>query len=99
MRISDWSSDVCSSDLQANSDEITLNRGETHCTITGILIELLPPAFAFFFYRGEGWRKGRRKLHDNGCRNIRHYANRDETHPIKRPAREGIQNVENAALR
>ena len=84
--------------LQPDGDEIALDRGQQHGAITRILVELLASALAFLLDRGELRRQRGGELHDDRRRDVRHHAERDQRHARQRAAREGVEEIEHAAL-
>ena len=84
--------------FKASGDEIALHRGQADRAIAGILVELLAPAFTFLLDRRELRREGGGQLHHDRRGDIGHDAERDEAHARQRTTREGVEDVEDAAI-
>src|SRR5690606_31851311 len=65
--------------------------------VTGILIELLAPCFAFLLESDErGVQRGRHLDDDRGS-DVRHHAERDQAHALQAAPRERVEQVEDSA--
>ena len=83
--------------FEADRDEIALHRGQRDGQVAGVLVELLAPGLAFLLQLLPRPVERGAELHDDRRGDVRHHAERDRAHPLERAAREGVEEVEDAA--
>jgi hypothetical protein len=84
--------------LEAERDEIALDRGQRHGAVAGVLVELLAARFAFLLDRRELRRQRGRELNDDRGGDIRHHAEGDQARALQRSAGKGVEEVEHAPV-
>jgi len=75
-----------------------LENSQAQGAVAGVLGDFATPCFAFFFQRFHAGHHIRHQLHDDGCRDVRHDAQRKNTEARQSATREHIEEAENAAL-
>ena len=72
--------------FQAHRQEIALDRGQQHCEVARVLVQLLAAALAFLLERHRRRVQRRGELHHDGRRDVRHDAERDQRRALQAAA-------------
>ena len=82
-----------------NRQTVSLNGRQKHRAVAGVLRDLATPLLAFFLQLLQRAPCGAEKLHDDRGRNVRHDAERKDTHPRQRAAGEEVEDTADTACR
>ena len=82
--------------FQRHGQTVGLPKRQHNGQVTGVLVQLAPPHFTFFFQGFPRFIHCTDKLHDDRGGNIGHDAKRKDTHPADRAAGEHVQHAPDA---
>ena len=84
--------------LEAHDDEVTLDDREHDRGVSGPLVDLATTLLALFVEAVQGRNDHREQLKDDGRRDVRHHAEREDTEVFDRAARKHVEQPQEAVL-
>ena len=93
-----WIDDMaCRRMLKADGDAISLDHGQRHGEVAGVLVDDLAARLAFLLQRFQFGKHRRHQLDDDGGGDVGHDAEGEDRHAADRAAGQGVEDVEQAA--